>query len=717
MRKRPFFFIGLASFLCVVMSALFSHIIGVVAAVITTLFLLVLTVIRRFRLSPRTATVACLCVITVTLLFSLRITKTVEPLLDLDGTTATVTMRVTQTVAVSCTYIAEVEEGTLEKGTKLCFWTGYHTIAPQCGDLLTAEVELVAAYDRERESGSTAKANGVFLYAWPTKDSELCWEDGQDTLTLPQKAVYALRDAIHNMLYRHTDFDTAALAEGMMLGRRDNLSAEVVYTFRTSGVYHLLAVSGVHLSIITGAMLMLLRALPRRSRALLTMGVIVLFTGLCGFTASVMRAGAMTLLMLDGQLFSRRTDGLNSLGFAAVTMLLMDPFCIYDIGWQLSFAATLGLLLFLPVWEREITARAVEAMSGMAFVLRPVSAAVGVSLCASLTTMPLCALYFGGISTVFLLGNLVCVPLSSVLLLVFFSAVMTAWLTPLSNILFTVGEWLSRLLTLYTARLASLPFAMVATNTLVVVWLFLLLGAIVCGYMLYRMRGVLRAVAVMLVILIVGCGLHTVIYKDVSRIAAASSEQITVTVRTGDTCGLIVAANGKALSRASTLLYQEGIASLDWVLWLCEPSDCTVELSALTVPIGRLLVSASPDGFRSLPAAREITVMEEGGALTFGDNASLMRRGGFYRLCIGETAYLFAVDDSADADTLPPAWCENETLFLQALPKGLERITAEHTIVFCAHGEREEFPDAAFAIEGEVRHILTRGDGNITLHR
>ncbi len=715
MRKRPFFFIGLASFLSALLCALISPVFGVVTALVTALCLCGVSLVRRRRVMAMVGLWAVL----VATAFFLRIQYVVEPQLALDGTSAYVTMRVIDKVATADAYVVEVEDGALEKGTRLCLWTGYYMIAPKSGDLLTAEVDLIAAYDQTLESGSTAKANGVFLYAWPSRNSGLYWQDGQNTLALHRKAVYTLRETIHNTLYRRMNYDAAALAEAMMLGRRGNLSYEVSDAFRTSGVYHLLAVSGVHLSILTAVMLMSLRTvrLSRRAQALLTMGMVVLFMALCGFTASVTRAGVMTLLMLSGRLFSRRSDGLNSLGLAAGVMLLVDPFCIYDIGWQLSFAATLGLLLFLPVWEREITARAAESMPRIRVVLAPVSTAIGVSLCASLATMPLSALYFGGLSTVFLLGNLVCVPLSSVLLPVFLSATLTAWLTPLSDILFAVGEWLSRLLTLYTARLASLPFAMVATNTLVVVWLFLLLGAIVCGYMLYRMRGVLRAVAVMLAILIVGCGLHTVIYKDVSRIAVASSEQIAVTVRTGDTCGLIVAANGKTLSRASTLLYQEGIASLDWVLWLGEPSDYTVELSALTVPIERLLVSASPDGFRSLPAAREITVMEEGGVLTFGDNASLLRRDGFYRLCIGETAYLFAVDDSADAGTLPLAWCENEVLFLQALPKGLEHITAEHTIVFCAHGEREEFPDAAFAIEGEVRHILTRGDGNITLHR
>lgn len=713
MRKRPFFVIGLASFLCVLISALFSHTVGVAVALTAALFLMALTCVRRLQLSVRTVTAVCFGMAAVTLLFSFRIVRTVEPQLALDGTTATVTMRVTETVSVSQAYIAEVEEGTLKKGTKLCFWTGYRTIAPKCGDLLTAEVELIAAYDRELESGSTAKANGVFLYAWPTNDSELFWEDGQNTLALPQKAVYALREAIHNTLYRCMDFDTAALAEGMMLGQRDNLSDEVVYAFRTSGVYHLLAVSGVHLSIVTGAMLMLLRAFPRRQRVLLTMGMIVLFMALCGFTASVVRAGTMTLLMLGGQLFRRRTDGLNSLGFAAVVMLLIDPFCIYDLGWQLSFAATLGLLLFLPVWEQEITARAVAAMPRIAVVLRPVSTAVGVSLCASLATMPLSALYFGGLSIVFLLGNLVCVPLSSVLLLLFFSTVLTAWLPPFSDLLFLFGEWMSDVLAAYTLRLATLPFAEVTTNGFVTLWLFALLVAITGGYCLGRMRGLLRAAAVMAAVLIVGCGIHTMMYKDVSRVAVASSEDMAVTVQTEDTCGLIVAANGKALSRASSLLYKQGITALDWVLWLGEPSEQTVEVSALSAPIGRLLVSASPDGFCSLPDAQEITVMEDGGVLMFGDNAVLTRSGDGYRLCLGETVILVATGDE-----LPPAWCEADVLVCEVIPDG---VSADHVVLFCSYadgeGAWEQFPDALLAVEGEVPTFLTRGDGNIILHR
>lgn len=721
MRKRPFFLIGLASFLCATVCALFSPLIGIVVVSIAVPCLVAISCIYKSRVSPRVTAVMCLFMLVVTLGFSFRTASVVEPQLALDGTTATVTMRMTETVSSANAYIVKVESGTLEKGTKLCFWPTYHTIAPKCGDLLTAEVELVAAYDQTLESGSTAKANGVFLYAWPTSDSELYWENGQDTLALPQKAIYTLRDAIHDTLYRSTDFDTAALAEGMMLGQRGNLSTEVSYAFRTSGVYHLLAVSGVHLSIITGAMLTVLRVLPRRTKALLTMSMVVLFMAMCGFTASVTRAGVTTLLMLGGLLFRRHSDGLNSLGLAACVMLLIDPFCIYDIGWQLSFAATLGLLLFLPVWERELTARTARAMPRSAVVLRPVSTAVGVSLCASLATVPLSAYYFGGISTAFLLGNLVCVPLSSVLLLVFFLAVLTVWLTPFSTLLFRLGEGLSHLLTAYTARLASLPFAVVSTNAFLTVWLVVLLVALIGGYRLCRMRGALRAVAVMLAVLLVGCGVYATITRDVSCVAFASSEDTAVAVQTGDTCGLIVTANGKALSRVSSLLYKEGITSLDWVLWLGEPSEQTVDIAALTVPIGRLLVTASPEGFCSLPAAQEITVMEEGGTLTFGENAVLCRYGAFYRLSIGDTVYLFATSDSADADALSPAWCEADVLFLQAIPEGAKRLAGDHTVIFCSYADcevyRQQLPDAVFAVEGDTQVFLTRGDGNSTLRK
>ena len=712
MKKRPFLYIGLASFLAVLTCSLTTPTVGIPIVSVTALLVFACSLCRRVPLAPKITALVGISAILCAVLFAARIHYVVQPQLELAGTTATVTVRVEGELSSSNGYIVRVEDGELQKGLRLCFWAGYRQISPKSGDLLTATLHLVAAYDEESESGHTAKANGIFLYAWPTQDSELDWEDGQDGLRWYERLVGMIRDRIHDTLYRRMSYEGAAFSEGMMFGNSANIPYETGAAFRISGVYHLLAVSGSHLVLITAVIYRIMGSLhaSRRMRALLTMAAILLFTALCGFAASVVRAGITTSVMLCGQIFRRRPDGLNSLGFAAVIMLIADPFCMYDIGWQLSFAATLGLLLFVPVWHKEINGRIASATPSAAVWLVPVSTAVGVTVCASLATMPLTALHFGGISTVFLFGNLVCVPLSEALLMGSFLSVLTAWFAPLSEPLFWVCEQLGRWMTEYAQLLASMPFSSVITEPWVVCWLFVLIVALVIGYGVRGMRGSLFAALLMIAVLAVGSGISAVVYRGTWRIAVAPADEIAVTVHTAQSDGVIVSASGDALKEAGLLLRDTGVSSPDWMLWLGEPSQQTVDLSQAPQTVGTILTQAPSDTYVSLPDADAYITLESGMGID-ADAALIERHKDVWRLTLGDTVILIVPYEDTDLTDLPSAWCETDILLLQAMPFGVERIRAGQTIVCCGHGDTEQFreilPDAVYAVEGGTLQFRT----------
>ena len=328
MRKRPFFFIGLTSFCVAILCTFYPTKETILATVSAALLLIAVSCIKRLRLPLLTMTTAGVCAVLVSLAFYTNVQEKVLPQIALDGTTAHVTVRVESAVATTNAYIVKVESGSLPRGVRLCFWPTYYEVAPENGDLLTAEVDLLAAYDPESESGTTAMANGVYLYAWPVEGSTVTWEDGQDDLFFLTRAVYRLQRAVHDRVYRHMSFEGAAFSEGMMLGNCGNISARVGNAFRTGGVYHLLAVSGSHLVLISAVVFWLLR-LMRCSQgwcATLTTLVILLFMALCGFAASINRAGVMAVMMLSGYWFRRQPDGLNSIGFTMTAMLIADPF-------------------------------------------------------------------------------------------------------------------------------------------------------------------------------------------------------------------------------------------------------------------------------------------------------------------------------------------------------------------------------------------------------
>ena len=385
----------------------------------------------------------------------------------------------------------------------------------------------------------------------------------------------------------------------------------------------------------------------------------------------------------------------------------------------MSFAATLGLIVFAPIWEREVGARLKRVVPHAG--IRAVVSAVGVTLCATLTTLPFTAWHFGGISGTFLLGNLVCVPLSELLLLVNFAAVLTMWIPMLSEALFWISEWIGRLMSFYAVQISSLPLSLVwVGHPLVIGWMVARLVLAAIGYRLRRMRGVLAVTLAMALVLLVGGRVYSAFTKDTTTIYTAASNRTVAVVRASDgTCGLITAASGEALKKASLLLYDQGVLSLDWVLWLAE-SSCTVDVTPLTIEIERLLIPAPRENFMNLPRAKAVTVLEDGGAFRLNTDTALERCGNFWRLQSGQTSCLIAASD-AQVQALPPAWCENDLLLFDEIPDEGTMLTADFTVMFCAHSERdwflESFPDAAIAIEGGTKTFLTSGDGNITLRK
>ncbi len=722
MRKRPFLYIGSVALATAVVCSLTQPLVGLCIAAVGALLLILLGFVEGIRVSRAVLVTAALTALIIAARGYSHFVTVAQPQLALDGTQAAVTMRVESPLDTTDAYIVRIEDGELPEGMRLCFWPGYRQIAPKNGDLLCAQVELIAAYNPAHEDGRTAKAGGVYLYAWPVNTSEVSWYDGQDSVPPAEKMLFTLRDAIHDLLYRRMHFDNAAVSEGMMLGVRGGIPASVSDAFRASGVYHLLAVSGLHLTLVVGAMVYLLTMLgvKRRLCAVIAMIATVLFTVLCGCTASVMRAGIMMVILLSGRLVRCRSDGLNTLGLTAALMLVTDPFCLYDVGWQLSFAATFGLLVFGPVYHREITQRVENAVPRLAFCLCPIVDVIGVSFCATLATAPLSALYFGELSSLFLVGNLLCVTTSSVVLILLFSVVLTAPIMPLSEVLFWCGERLCDLLMVCTSWLASVPFSMVwFGEPLLVVWLFAAVVGIIFGYKLQGLRGVGATALIMTVVLVIGLGIHAAVYRDTTRITAAPSHSMAITVKTDNTCGLILEADRSTTAEAAALLRREGIRSLDWVLWLAPPSHESKDLSALSVSVDRLLLTAPPDAYVSLPKAQTVTVVEDGGMLTF-DGGTLTRCKDVWCLQIGQTVCLLTTDPSADADALPLEMRDADVLFLSSdAPVMCADIHAQRVVVFCEHNElsawQETVRRAHFTLTGDSPSFLVSRAGDIRL--
>jgi competence protein ComEC len=199
----------------------------------------------------------------------------------------------------------------------------------------------------------------------------------------------------------------AALARGFVLGEDDEVDAATVEDFRRSGLSHLLAVSGQNVALLALLAMPLLAALglPLRTRLLWLLGLLAVYVPLAGAGPSIQRAGIMGGLSVLATLSGRRASRFYALAFAAVILLAFEPEIASDVGWQLSFAAVLGILLLAGRLRATIASRIGE--HGWR---RALTDGAAMTIAATLATAPLVAFHFEGFSTTTLVANLLALP-------------------------------------------------------------------------------------------------------------------------------------------------------------------------------------------------------------------------------------------------------------------------------------------------------------------
>jgi len=199
----------------------------------------------------------------------------------------------------------------------------------------------------------------------------------------------------------------AALARGFVLGEDDGIDARTEEDFRRSGLSHLLAVSGQNVTLLALLAMPLLGALgvPLRERLLWVLALIAVYVPVAGAGPSIQRAGVMGALGLLATLGGRRLSRLYALAVAALVTLAIDPGIAADVGWQLSFAAVLGILLLATPLRQGLVARL-----GAGRWRRALAEGVAVTVAATLATAPLIAFHFETLSTTTLVANVLALP-------------------------------------------------------------------------------------------------------------------------------------------------------------------------------------------------------------------------------------------------------------------------------------------------------------------
>jgi competence protein ComEC len=270
------------------------------------------------------------------------------------------------------------------------------------------------------------------------------------------RAIFSLRDQIKSNLTRMLPQSEAGLVVGVLLGDDNGLLESVQAEFRETGTAHILAVSGFNITILVALLAGLFkRFLPRLWSLVPVLTAIVLFSLMVGGQASVVRAAVMGIAAQIGLALGRRGSGENALLFTAAVMAAFNPHILWDIGFQLSFSATLGIVLWgdaLSEAARKWSDRLLPAeMAG------PVAGWTAefllITLAAQVFTLPVSAFHFGSFSWIGLLANPLVLPAQELLMILGgLAALLSLVILPYGQVL----AWLAWPLCAYTLAIVRL---------------------------------------------------------------------------------------------------------------------------------------------------------------------------------------------------------------------------------------------------------------------
>ena len=249
-------------------------------------------------------------------------------------------------------------------------------------------------------------SQGIFLEGWTREPVEV---ERASHGSRPLAVIFGVRTMLLQRLDAAMPPAQAGLLKATVLGDRSGLTPEMNRAFLDSGTYHILAISGLNVSLLAGTLFGLFRlgrASPRLAAAAAAL-LVTFYAALAGASASVIRAAVMADVYLLAVVLDRRGDLLNSLALSALALLWWNPRFLHDVGFQLTYLATLGIILALP--------RGQARLASLPRPLRWILASVAITVAATAMTLPILASSFNRISPAGLLANIPIVPVSGLI--------------------------------------------------------------------------------------------------------------------------------------------------------------------------------------------------------------------------------------------------------------------------------------------------------------
>ena len=480
-----------------------------------------------------------------------------DPALALDGTTAQITAQCAD-YSYSTNYGTAVDAW-VELDDKTYKARVYVNGTPEMepGDLIMGEFRFAVTAPGGEKANSYHQGEGTFLLAYQENDARLGKVSDKPIRVLP--AIW--RQKIIETIDTHFSAEAAPFAKALLLGDRRDMDYETNTAFKVSGISHIVAVSGLHVSILF-AMVFTLGLHNRWLTAAFGIPALLLFAAVAGFSPSITRACIMEMLMILALCVEREYDPPTALAFAVLVMLAANPLTILSVSFQLSVGSMAGIFLFrepIAEWLKERMPKAIA--NGIAVTL----SAMGL-------TTPLVAFYFGTVSLVSPLTNLLVLwvvnfifyGIMAVCLLALFwpaAASLTGW----------VVAWPIRYVLLTAKAASKFPLAAVYTESIyIVLWLvfvYVLLFVFLCSFK--KRPGTLLCCGVLGLVMAIGISWGEPMLDDCRVTVLDVGQGQSIILQSGGRSWLVDCGGSDdegAADKAAETLMSQGIFRLDGIL-------------------------------------------------------------------------------------------------------------------------------------------------------
>lgn len=406
------------------------------------------------------------------------------PVRELDGETVTLTLSAEDFSYETDYGIAVDGKITINGRNYQCRMYLNQTQLLSPGDQVTGSFRLRYTAPGGMEKATHHSGKGILLLAYPK---------GEHTVKLGEPAWYhapaILRQKITLLMEALFHGDVLPFVKALLLGDTSDMSYKMDSDLALSGLRHVAAVSGLHVSVLFSAVY-LFSGRRRGLTVAIGIPVLLIFAAVAGFSPSILRASIMQLLVLLGLALKREYDPPTALAFALLAMLAYNPLSVTSAGLQLSAASVAGILLFggrIKGWlldEKRFGRWGKSKLIGKA--VNTAAASVSISISALITTTPLTAFYFGSVSLLGAATNLLCLWVVTVLFCGIIAACVVGalWLQ-LGRTAAWLLSWLARYILAVAGLVAKIPMAAVYTASVyIVAWLifcYVLLGIFLCS--------------------------------------------------------------------------------------------------------------------------------------------------------------------------------------------------------------------------------------------